>query len=196
MLNKKIQLTTLCMALIGGTTGMNISQAAEKSGLYVALDAGQAEARKYCDNATDCESGDTSVRGALGYQFNPMLGGELGYTSFGTLVNSKDNNAFNAKQDASAWTASALGTFPVAEHFGLFGRLGIAGYNFSNSGTVQGVPVKDDNSTKPFFGLGVKFSLNEDWALRAEYQRYTDISGVNGSNDSVQGWYGGAVYVF
>lgn len=199
MLKNKIKLTTLCIALVGAT-GANVTQAAEnglyQSGLYLGLDVGKAEARKYCNNATDCTSGDTSARGTVGFQFNSTLGAELGYTSFGTLVNSKDKNAFNAKQDASAWTASVLGTWPMAERFGLFGRLGVASYNFTNSGTVQGVPVKDDNSTKPYFGLGVKFGLSESWALRGEYQRYTDISGVNGSKDSVQGWYAGGLYIF
>ena len=203
MLNNKIKLTSLCIALVG-TTGATLSHAASdmgfsalhQSGLYLAVDAGQAEARKYCDNAVDCKSGDMSARAAVGYQFTPMIGTELGYTSFGTLVDSQDKNKFDAKQDASAWTASVLATWPMGEKFGVFGRAGIAGYNFTNSGTIQGVPVKDDNSTKPYFGVGVKFGLNEAWALRAEYQRYTDISGMNGSKDSVQGWYGGAMYVF
>ncbi len=194
MLKNNLKLTTLCMVLVGAT-GANVAQATENRA-YVGLDAGQAEARKYCDNATNCKSGDTSARAEVGYQFNDMFAAELGYTSFGTLVNSKDNNAFNAKQDASAWTASVLAGWPLAERFGVYGRVGVAAYNFTNSGTIQGVAVKNDNSTKPYFGLGVSFGLNQDWSLRAEYQRYTDISGVNGSNDSVQGWYGGGVYRF
>ncbi|MBI2779874.1 MAG: outer membrane beta-barrel protein [Gammaproteobacteria bacterium] len=193
MLKNKIKLTALCMALVG-TTGANVAQAAE-SGVYLGLNAGQAEARKYCNNITNCDSADTSVRGEVGYQFNNNLGAELGYTSFGTLFNANDNNV-NAKQDASAWTASALGTWPVAERFGIFGRLGLARYNVSNSGTVQGVPVADKNSTKPYFGAGVKFDLASNWMLRAEYQLYTDISGVDGTKDNVQGWYLGGVYRF
>lgn len=105
MLKNKIKLTALCMALVG-TTGANVAQAAE-SGVYLGLNAGQAEARKYCNNITNCDSADTSVRGEVGYQFNNNLGAELGYTSFGTLFNANDNNV-NAKQDASAWTASTL----------------------------------------------------------------------------------------
>lgn len=193
MLKNKIKLTALCMALVG-TTGANVAQAAE-SGVYLGLNAGQAEARKYCNNITNCDSADTSVRGEVGYQFNNNLGAELGYTSFGTLFNANDNNV-NAKQDASAWTASALGTWPVAERFGIFGRLGLARYNVSNSGTVQGLPVVDKNSTKPYFGAGVKFDLARNWMLRAEYQLYTDISGVDGTKDNVQGWYVGGVYRF
>ena len=123
------------------------------------------------------------------------LGAELGYTSFGTLFNANDNN-LNAKQDASAWTASAIGTWPIAERFGIFGRLGLAKYDVSNSGTVQGVPVVNKNDTKPYYGAGVKFDLNNNWMLRAEYQRYADISRVDGKKDNVQAWYLGGAYRF
>lgn len=195
MFKNKAKLTALCIALVG-TAGANISQAADMmSGVYLGLDLGQAEARKYCDNIANCDSADTSVRGEVGYQFNTNLSAELGYTSFGTLFNANDNNV-NAKQTASAWTVSAVGTWPVAEVFGIFGRVGLARYDVSSSGTVQGVPAESENSTKPYFGAGVKFDLSSNWMLRAEYQRYSDISGVSGVKDNVQGWYGGGVYRF
>jgi len=193
MLKNKIKVTALCTALVG-TMGANVAQAAG-SGLYLGLDAGQAEARKYCRNISSCDSADTSVRGELGYQFSNNLSAELGYTSFGTLFNASNNN-INAKQDANAWTASVLGTIPVTERFGIFGRLGYARYNVNNSGTVQGVLVVDKDSTKPYYGAGVKFDLSSSWMLRTEYQRYTNISGVDGTKDNVQGWYAGGVYSF
>ena len=183
--------------VLAGTFGTGVSLAAESgtSGVYVGLNAGRAEAKELCDNVTNCDSADSTVRGEIGYAFSNMLAAELGYTSFGTIFDAK-NNAVDAKQDVSAWTLSVLGTWPVAEMFGIFGRIGMAGYNSSNSGTVQGVSVKDDDSTKPYFGAGVKFDLTSNWMLRAEYQRYTDISGVNGENDSVQAWYAGGGYSF
>jgi opacity protein-like surface antigen len=192
-LKNKARLTALCMALVG-TAVVNVTQAAE-SGVYLGLDAGRAEAHKYCNSITNCDSADTSVRGEVGYQFNDILGAELGYTSFGTLFNAHDNNV-NAKQDASAITASVLGTWSVAEPFGVFGRLGLARYNVSNSGTVQGVPVQSKNAVKPYFGAGVMFDITSSWMLRAEYQLYTDISGVDGKKDNVQGLYAGGVYRF
>ncbi len=193
MLNTKTKLTALCISL-AALFGSSVAHSA-MSGLYLGVDVGKAEAKKYCNNVANCDSSDTSARLDVGYQFTPNVGAELGYTSFGTLLDAHDNN-IDASQDVSAWTLSALGTLPFAERFGIFGRAGIAGYNVSNSGTVQGVAVKDDNSTKPYFGLGVKFELTDNWMLRAEYQRYTDISGVDGRKDSVQGIYAGGVYSF
>lgn len=190
---KNTKLATLLMVL-ASSTGANMALAAD-SGIYLGINAGKAEAKKYCNNVVNCDSTDSTVRGEIGYQFTPMLGAELGYTSFGTLFNA-ENNDMNATQDVSAWTLSALGTWPVADRLGIFGRAGIAGYNSSNSGTVQGVTVKDDSSTMPYFGAGVRFDLTPQWMLRAEYQRYTDVSGVNGRNDSVQAWYAGGAYSF
>ncbi len=194
MLKTKFKLTLLCMSIVGATS-VNVAQAAD-NGLYLGLNAGKAEARKYCENITNCESADTSVRGEVGYQFNANLGAELGYTSFGTLFNANNNN-FNAKQNAKAWTASVvLGTDPFAERFGVFGRVGLAKYGVSNSGTVQGVPVVNQNDTKPYYGVGVKFDLDDSWVLRAEYQRYADISRVDGVQDNVQAWHLGGVHRF
>ncbi len=193
MLKNKMKISALCAALVS-TTGVTVVQAADNA-FYLGLNGGRAEAHKYCNNVANCDSADMSVRGEVGYQFNKDFAAELGYTSFGTLFDAVNNNV-NAKQDASALTLSVLGALPVAERFAIFGRLGFARYNVSNSGTVQGVPVQEENSTKPYLGGGVSFDLNSNWLLRAEYQLYTDISGVDGKKDNVQGLYAGGVYRF
>ena len=72
----------------------------------------------------------------------------------------------------------------------------MARYDVSNSGTIQGVPVESKDSTKPYYGAGLKFNLTDNWMLRAEYQIYSDISHVDGSKDDVQAWYAGAAYRF
>jgi OOP family OmpA-OmpF porin len=193
MLKKEIKLTTLCMAFVGAT-GVNVAQAAE-DGFYLGLNAGQAEARKYCNNVTNCDSADNSLRGEVGYQFGENLGAELGYTAFGTLFDA-NNSSVNASQDANAWTVSVLGSWPVSDPFGIFGRFGFARYSVSSSGTVQGVPVQETNRTKPYYGLGMKYDLNSNWLLRAEYQFYADITGVDGNKDNVHAWYLGGAYRF
>lgn len=115
----------------------------------------------------------------VGYHFNNIWSAELGYTSFGTLFNSSDDN-FNTSQKANAWTLSGIATLPLGERFGLFGRAGVARYETNNSGTVQGVGIKDDTDLKPYFDAGVDFDLTQSFAIRAEYQYYADISGVDG----------------
>jgi OOP family OmpA-OmpF porin len=193
-MNLHIRKTLLGMAL-----GLPLTTAAlaMDNGLNLSIDAGQAESRDVCSNVTNCESDDTTVRAALGYSFNEMLGLEVGYTSFGTVFDSSQNNNtafFGGKQEANAFTASVLGTFPVGERFGIFGRVGAA--RFDNDKEVQGVPVDDDNRTKPYFGAGVKFGLSDNFALRGEYQVYKDLADIGGVKDDVQAWSGGVVFIF
>jgi len=184
------------MALIG-TMGGNVAHAMDSmpGTFYVGLDAGKAEAKKYCSNIANCDSSDASVRGEVGYQFNSNFAAELGFTSFGTIFSSSDNNA-NAKQEASALTVSALGAYPIADRFSVFGRLGMAKYSLKNSGAIQGVAVEADSTIKPYVGIGGNFDMTDNWTARAEYQVYTDISGVDGRKDNVNAWYLGGVYKF
>lgn len=168
-----------------------------ENGLTLGIDGGRAEARSACDNVINCSSDDTAARVSLGWQFTPMIGLEAGYSSFGTVFESR-NNTFSANQDANAWTLSLLGTIPIADRFGIYGRVGAARFDNDTSGTglVQGVPVNNDNRTKPYFGAGLKFGLTDNVALRAEYQRYKDLANIGGIRDDVDAWSGGVVFTF
>lgn len=162
-------------------------------GITLGLDYGQVEARKFCENITNCDSGDASTKAEVGFQLNKMFGVELGYTSLGTLLDANDNQ-FMASQDSSAVTLSGLGLFSFSDRFGVYGRLGVAKYNTDSSGTVASVPVKDQDGTTPFYGAGVKLGLTENFSLRAEYQVYADISRVDGKKDNVQGIFAGILF--
>lgn len=191
-----IKAATLALAL--ASTGFIALAHAEPpaSGFQIGIDGGKAEADGVCDNVTNCESSDKSFRGNIGYQFNPYVGAEVGYTSFGTIYDTQDNQ-IDASQEAGAVTASVIGTIPLGDKFGLFGRVGAARYDLENSGSIQGVPVEEgDNDVKPFYGAGARFNLTENFALRAEYQIYQDLAGVDGNNDDVNVWSGGALFTF
>lgn len=165
-------------------------EASAAKGFNFGLDYGQAEARQFCENITPCDSADNSAKAEIGYQFTPFLGVEVGYVSFGTLFDSRDNQFF-ATQKSNAITGSAVVTLPIAPWFGIYGRGGIAQYESKGSGTVQGVPVKDEKGSTPFWGAGVKFNLNKHFAIRGEYQNYSNISRVDGRKDDVQALYAG-----
>lgn len=195
MNRKAIKFTALCLALTGAGFA-TLASATPANGFQIGIDAGKSEAEKSCDNVSNCDSADTTMRANVGYQFTPYVGAELGYSSFGTIFDSHDNQG-HASQEANAITASVVGTIPLGERFGLFGRIGAARYNVENSGFVQGVAVAEDhNSTRPYYGVGGRFNLTENFALRAEYQVYSDISDVSGGKDDVNAWSGGAVFTF
>lgn len=193
-----IKRTLLCLAVALPVSGLALAEE-QDSGITLGIDAGRAESRDACDNVVDCESDDTAVRGSIGYNFNEAIAVELGYTSFGTVFDSNSGNntgGVQVSQDANAWTLSVLGTIPIGDMFGIYGRAGAARFDNDTTGTVQGVPVRNDNQTKPFFGVGAKFGLTDNFALRAEYQRYKDLADIGGNRDDVDAWSGGVVFTF
>lgn len=195
-MRNNIRTPLLCLALaLPAAPILALADDNMGTGVTLGVDGGRAQARNVCDNVINCSDDDTSVRVSLGYQFTPMVGVEAGYTSFGTVFEANNNTAA-AKQDANAWTLSVLGTIPVADRFGIYGRVGAARFDNNNSGTVQGIPVSNDNKTKPYFGAGLTFGLTDNLALRAEYQRYKDLANIGGTKDDVDAWSGGIVFSF
>jgi len=194
MSKQKIYLSTVCAALFSMSLAP-AAMAAEENGFTLGLDYGRTEARKYCDNIADCNNTDKGPKIEVGYDFNKNFGIELGYTSFGTLFDSNDNS-LSVSQKSNAVTLSLLGTVPINDWFGVYGRVGYARYDTNNSGSIAGVAVKDESGNTPMWGAGVKFTLNEQFALRLEYQNYADLSDMPGRKDDVQGLFAGGVYRF
>lgn len=193
MSNRKNYLTAVCATL----TALSFAPAAfaEDNGFSVGFDYGRTEAKKYCDHITNCSDSDKGPKINIGYDFNKNFGVELGYTSFGTIFDSNEDS-FSVKQKSNAITLSVLGNVPINEWLGIYGRLGYARYDTNNTGSVDGVAVKDESGNTPFWGAGVKFNLNEQFALRLEYQNYSDLSDEPGRSDDVQGLFGGVTYRF
>jgi len=194
MFKQRLLTGSFCAALAGLSLASSVS-AADFHGVTFGADYGRTEAKKYCDHITNCDDSDNGPKVEIGYEFTPNWGLELGYTSFGTLFDSNDNSV-RVSQKSNAVTLSLLGTVPVNEWFGVYGRLGYARYDTNNSGTVEGVRIRDEHGNSPFWGGGVKFNLNEQVALRLEYQNYSNLSDLPGHKDDVQGLFAGGVYRF
>ncbi len=195
MLKQKIYLSALCIAVSGTALTQTAFAADEDAGFTIGVDYGRTEAKKYCENITNCSNSDNGPRIEVGYDFNKSFGLELGYTSFGTLFESNDSS-ISIQQKSNAITFSAIGTVPVGDFFGIFGRVGYARYDTNNSGTIEGVPIKDESGNTPFWGAGVKFNVSPEFAVRVEYQNYADLSDQPGRKDDVQGLFAGGVYRF
>lgn len=194
MLKQKLISTSLCTILCSFSLA-STAFAEERQGFSVGIDYGRTEAKKYCDHITNCDDTDKGPKVEVGYDFNKYVSAELGYTSFGTVFDSGDGS-LQVTQKSNAITLSVLGTVPLGEWFGLFGRVGYARYDTNNTGAVEGVRVDDENGNTPFWGAGVNVNLSEEFTLRLEYQNYADLSDLPGRKDDVQGLFGGVVYHF
>ena len=194
MFKQKLLKGSFCAALAGLSMASSVF-AADFPAITFGADYGRTEAKKYCEHITNCEDSDNGPKVEIGYDFNENFGMELGYTSFGTLFDS-NSSGVKVSQKSNAVSLSVLGTIPVGDWFGVYGRLGYARYDTNNSGSIEGVPIKDEHGNSPFWGGGVKFNVNEQLALRLEYQNYSNLSDLPGHKDDVQGLFAGGVYRF
>lgn len=193
MFKRKVYLSALCATF--SALSFSSTAFAVDNGLTIGIDYGRTEAKKYCDHITNCSDSDNGPKLEVGYNFNENFAVELGYVSFGTIYDSNENSV-SLSQESNAITLSLLGTVPVSEYVGLYARLGYAQYDTNNTGEVAGVPVADEDGSTPFWGAGVRFNLNEKFAIRVEYQNYRDLSNQPGRKDDVQGLFAGVNYTF
>ena len=161
-MNRKLWLcagTVLLMTLLAipGTS------AGEERGWYAGIGAGSA------DDDLLSES-DTAFKAFGGFRFSKIVAVEaaavdLGEYLFGTL-----------EQSGLAVVGEA--TLPLGDKFGVFGKAGIFLWE------VEIGPYSEDDADTTF-GLGGKVALGTHWAIRAEWERFNDISG--GDVDLVSG---------
>jgi OOP family OmpA-OmpF porin len=121
------------------------------SGGYVGLDVGQ----------TDTEVGDdTGFKIFGGYQFHRSVAAELGY---GLLFDKEG-------VELTSLEAVAIGSFPLANQFSIFGKLGLAMLE------AEG-PGGSEDQTEITWGIGAQYDVTRNLGLRLQWQRYeTDDS--------------------
>ncbi|MFN0315590.1 MAG: outer membrane protein, partial [Burkholderiales bacterium] len=78
--------------------------------------------------------------------------------------------------------AAAVGTYPVGEQFGVFGKIGLAYTQTDVSSTAFG--DADDNSTGVMFGVGGKFSVTKNLSVRVEWERFAGVGETSLTDDT------------
>ena len=106
---------------------------------------------------------DTAWKISGGYQLNRTFSAEIGYTNLGEI------DVPGGSAEATAWELIALGKFPVANQFSVYGLVGFA--NVEGEATVGGITVSDD-STELTYGIGAQFDVSRNLGIRAQWQRY------------------------
>jgi OOP family OmpA-OmpF porin len=128
-----------------GAAAMTVSAAAlaQVPGFYAGLDVGRSEVGS---------ENDTGFKIFGGYQFHKNIAAELGY---GLLF---DKSGVEVK----ALEATAVGVFPLANQFSLYGKLGIA--------NVDANPGSD--KTELTWGIGGQYDFTRNLGARLQWQRY------------------------
>lgn len=144
----------------------------DTSAFYLGASVGQSKIK----DCTGCDDKDTAWRLLGGYQLNRNFSAEVGYHNLGDFGGAK----------ATAWELVGVGLYPVANQFGIYGKLG--GHH---SEVKDGRSVSGNGLT---YGAGVQYDIMPALGLRGEWQRYDKVGGVSDSKIDVMSV--GAVWRF
>jgi OmpA-OmpF porin, OOP family len=155
-------LTSIRTAIFALATGVLATAAFPTAGIaqttmadrhwYVGGHVGRAD----WDRAGDT---DTSIRLLGGHQFNQNIAAEFGYIDFG------DVSGGSAK--GKAFDLVGVGTIPLGNRFGVYGKLGFAWSEVKGFG-------QNESGLDLTYGFGGSFEFSPTVSFRGEWQKYPD----------------------
>ena len=154
---------------------------AQDTGFYAGIALGQSKINIDCEGATTCDEKDTAWKIFGGYQLNRNFAVELGYVNFGEGRVAGAAPPFGTASvtfESTAFELVAVGMLPLADKFSLYGKIGLYRADTDADVTLTGFPpaTESDSNTDLTFGVGVRFDITRNLGLRAEWQRYGDVS--------------------
>lgn len=111
----------------------------------------------------------TSFKITGGYQINRNFGVELSYADLGDVDVPTLPGFPAANVGATAFELVAVGKFPVANQFSIYGLAGFA--RIESEASMFGVSVSD-TSMELTYGFGVQYDFSRQVGLRAQWQTY------------------------
>ena len=162
--------------------------------LYAGGSVGYTQYKDICDvvaPGVTCDDNDTGFRVFGGYQFNQHFALELGFADLGESSGSgaPGNFIVEAKE---AFDLSMVFSLPVANRLSLLFRLGA----HRTRTTVEDTGLEEAKTGSAFtLGAGAEYSFGK-LGIRAEWQRYDNISGGTVAETDVDVFSIGALYRF
>ena len=167
---------------------------AADTGFYVGGGLGSSYASKFCnegeDDRTSCDDKSFSWKLLGGYQFSPIFGLEAFYVNLGNIKASGESSQASGEVTAemSAIGLAATAGWPINQQLSIFGKAGLAHAKTTGkitvSETVKGKTVNasesiDSNTNNFMAGAGIKYAINENLAVRAEWEYFKDVFNGN-----------------
>jgi OOP family OmpA-OmpF porin len=72
---------------------------------------------------------------------------------------------------------AALGILPIAERFGLYGKLGLYRATMDVTSNIPGAASLSVDNTGLTYGVGLQYDVTRNLALRAEWQQFANMGG-------------------
>ncbi len=178
---------------------------ATDSGLYGAFDIGQGQLSSISQGGASVSFANTTpFRLGVGYQLNKNFGVEGSYVDFGKsdMTASALGVGLNAgTMKASGFGIAAIGSLPVSDAVELFGKIGYNSIKVTTSPSAPfaalGALASSYTNNKASFGLGAKFNLSKELALRAQYEDFGSMkANATGASTKATMFSLGATYAF
>jgi len=157
---------------------MSVSPAFSQ-GYYGAIDLGKVEGKDVCAGVSNgCQENANMYRIAAGYQFSP-----LGGVEFGVGTGQRATHIVVGGLDIEGWRvasllqASATGTMPVNDKFGLIAKMGVSQLKIKVlPGGAGDITATTTNLT---FGIGAQYYLGERILVRAQLEDFGSVGDPN-----------------
>lgn len=156
---------------------------------HVGASAGRSKFEASCPAGSACDESDQAFRIFAGGRFNNTIGGEIGWVNLGEWARGGGDT------DAQALDLVATAGIPLGRNSSIFGKLGAAYTRAEAQGTAPGLVTGKEDGWGPRWGVGAQVGLTDNWALRADWDRYR-IKIPGASKEDVDTFTVGAQYSF
>jgi len=148
---------------------------------WLGVSGGSSETDEFCDGfgfgfGIDCDDTDTGIKAFIGADITPHFGIEAFWADLGE-ASARNTSGDSVKVEVDGIGFSLLPTLPVSDDFQLFGKIGLFTWDAEAEANISGNRARaSDDGSDPFYGFGARLFLGDQFALRAEWERY-DLDG-------------------
>lgn len=146
---------------------------------YVGVSMGQSS-HEGCTGLIECDDKATSWKAYSGVRLADGIMLEAGYVDLGESQGKDANGSVTSK--TKGYTVAGVVELPVMDQFSVLGKVGIFRRNneYTNS---TGTHSNDGNST--LLGIGAQYTMSGNLGLRAEWERYSKATQLNGAENDM-----------
>ncbi len=162
-----------CAALLAAAPALAQTQTSSPSWVpyttngYVGLNVGLPEYKLPCTPGFPCDDPDASFHIYTGGSYNELFGFEFGYLYMGEA----DRQGGTTR--GHGLNLSLVGSFPVAQSFKVFGKIGTTyGRTTVSASPAANEPTGDEDGFGWSYGFGAQYDWTPQWSLVAQWDRH------------------------
>lgn len=181
--SKQRYVVVIISLLVGWTTTATASSQ-DKNQLpanYLGASIGSSDSSAACKNLSDCGESSSTWKVYSGVRLTDSVMLEGGYVNFAEQAG-KDSAGGRVSAELSGYTSAAVAQFPVSDKIIAFGKAGVF---FWDSESKNSAGQSSHEGKDLFFGAGASYTLGDNLALRAEWERFEGIKQHSDSEELV-----------